>query len=103
MPISVEDAFAQLHSLDIREPLRRFQPKTMLVAVDKNDAIVKTQRLKESPKVEDLHEFADSCGRVSIFIADTENYPTLAFFQQIVRDNGEAIRRRLNGGKENGK
>jgi hypothetical protein len=97
MSISIEKAFSELHNLNVREALRRFQPQLMLVAVDEHDAIIKTEKLKKAPEVDDLHKFGDDCKGTAIFVADTENFPTFDKFRQAVMESGEAIRNRRKG------
>jgi hypothetical protein len=95
MAIQIDDAFADLHSHDVREALRRFQPAIMLVAVDRHAEIIKTKKLEKAPEVEDLHRFGEDCKGTSIFVANTENFATIERFRQTVMENGEAIRLRL--------
>jgi hypothetical protein len=95
MAIPIDDAFADLHNHNVREALRRFQPTIMLVAVARNSEIIKTEKLKKAPDVEDLHRFGEDCKGTSVFIANTENFATLEQFRQTVMENGEAIRSRL--------
>lgn len=97
MSISVDQAFAELHNLHVKESLRKFHPQTMLVAVDENDRIVKTKKLKNAPEVKDLHDFGDDCKGTAIFVADTENHATLDDFRRGVMENGNAIRKRRTG------
>ena len=94
-PISIKRAFSDLHSLEVREPLRKFQSKIMLVAVDPENTIVKTRKMKRPPEVDQLHEFAADCKGTSIFVADTENFPTIEMFREVVMENGSAIRNRI--------
>jgi hypothetical protein len=67
------------------------------VAVDENDSIVKIQKLNEPPEVYDLQNFGADCKGTSIFIADTDSFKTLDEFRQIVKENGESIRKRRAG------
>jgi hypothetical protein len=97
MSPTIEEAFAELHHLHVREALRRFQPQWMLVAVDDHDRIVKTQKFKEVPDVPDLKIFGADCRGTAIFIAGTDSFKTLDEFSLAVRDSGEAIRKRRAG------
>ena len=97
MSIPLEDAFDDLHNLGVKEAHRKYLPQFMLVAVDDNDCIIKTEKFKKVPELEELHGFGSDCQGTSIFVADTEGYPTLIAFRQRVKNSGEAIRRRRQG------
>ncbi len=97
MSISIEEAFADLHSLSAKESHRKYLPQIMLVAVDQNACIVKTEKFKEAPELEAIHAFGSDCKGTSIFIARTETVGTIDVFRRVVSENAEAIRRRRQG------
>jgi hypothetical protein len=97
MSISIERAFADLHNLSVKESHRKYLPQIMLVAVDENACIVKTEKFKEVPELEAIHAFGSDCKGTSIFIARTETVGTIESFRRVVSENAEAIRRRRQG------
>ena len=72
---SLDDVLSEIHSLDVREAARRFQPKYTLVIVSRRgvDELIKYKRVPEFSEI--LAEVSKVKGRRG-FIASAEMYPT---------------------------
>ena len=95
MSISIEEAFADLHNLSVRQPLRRYHPQHMLIAVDANDQIIKTRKYKEMQTGPDEDEFVYGLKGWVFFIATPEIYPSVDKLHSKVADAGSTARRRM--------
>ncbi len=73
-----------MHSLEVREPIRRYEPKYTLVIVSSDEYIRHTVKYKVVPPFSEIGEVLNQFKGCKAFVASAEMYPKLEELEERV-------------------
>ncbi len=82
--MNIDEAFSSVHSLDVREALRRFQPTYSVLVVSPTGDIVMVKKFKTVPEFSEIGSLLKEHHGCAAFVASAEMYPTKEEFQERV-------------------
>lgn len=92
--MNARDVYRLIHSLDVREALRKFQPRHAIVAVNENGEVVAVERFKHHPKWSEQDTFFASYKGCVFFFATPETYPTLEELERKIESCIKSLKNR---------
>ena len=82
--MNIDEVYYSIHNLDVRDALRRFQPKYSVLVVSPRGDVVVLEKYKKVPEFSEIGVLLQEHKGCGAFIASAEMYPTKEELQERV-------------------